>query len=126
VPKYVVELFCVCVITLSDFGMLFRNVEAVKKNVLFCKILCSYRIDNFSECFKSSGLLLCLFGQIVSSVLKDHPKLPRPDDEDTMILQNVRDYKPKDAMSHVRRSEFCYTSFDHFNTLQNCQESLQF
>ena len=59
--------------------MLFRNVEAVVKNVLFCKILCSYRNDNFSECFESSGLVLCVFGQIVSSVLKDHPKLPSPE-----------------------------------------------
>ena len=44
------------------------------------------------------------FGQIVSSVLKDHPKLPRPEDEATVILQNVRDYKPNDAMSHFRRN----------------------
>jgi hypothetical protein len=104
-------------ITWGDGRMLFKNVEAVKKNVSFCKILCSYRNDNFSECFKSSGLLPCVFGQIVSSVLKDHPKLPRPEDEDTVILQNVRDYKPNDAMSHLRRNEFCYTSFDHFSTL---------
>jgi len=119
VPKYMVELLCVCVcvITLGDCRMLFRNVEAVTKNVLFCEILCSYRNDNFSECFESSGLLLCVFGQIVSSVLKDHPKLPSPEDEDTVIIQNVRDYKPNDAMSLLRRNEFCYTSFDHFNTL---------
>ena len=109
--------YFVCVITLSDCEMLFRNVEAVKKDALFCKILCSYRNDNFSECFKSSGLLLCVFGHIVSIVLKDHPKLARPEDEDTVILQNIRDYKRNDAMSHLRRSEFCYTSFDHFSTL---------
>ena len=84
--------------------MLFRNMEAVKENVLFCKILCSCRNDNFSECSKSSGVLLCVFGQIVSSVLKDHPELPRPEDEDTMILQNVMNYKPNDAMSHFRRN----------------------
>jgi len=97
--------------------MLFRSVEAVTKNVLFLKISCSYRNDNFSQCFKSSGLLLCVFGQIVSSVLKDHPKLPSPEDEAAVILQNVRYYKPNDAMSHLRRNEFCYTSFDHFSTL---------
>jgi len=119
VPKYVAELFCVCVyvITLSRCGTLFRNVEAFKKNVLFYKIPCFYKNYNFSECFQSSGLLLCVFGQIVSSVLTDHPTLPRPEDEDTMIRQNVGDYKPNDVMLHLRRNEFCYTSFDYFSTL---------
>jgi hypothetical protein len=92
-------------------------MEAFTKNVLFCKILCTYRSDYFSECFKSSGLLLCVFGQIVSIVLNDHPRLPNPENEDTMILQNVMDYKPNDAMAHPRITEFCYTSFDHFITL---------
>jgi hypothetical protein len=53
VPKYVAELFCVCVyvIALSRCGTLFGNVEAVKKNVLFYKILCFNKNYNFSECF---------------------------------------------------------------------------
>jgi hypothetical protein len=85
---------------------------------MFCSVKFCASIEIItSQCFKSSGLLLCVFGQIVSSVLKDHPKLPRPEDEDTVILQNVRDYKPNDAMSHLRRSEFCCTTFDLFSTL---------
>ena len=64
--------------TLSDCRLLFRNVKAVIKNVLFCKILWSDRNDNFSECFRSFGLLLCVFGQTFSSVLKDLPRLSKP------------------------------------------------
>jgi len=53
-----------------------------------------------------SSLLDCysVFGQIVSGVLKDHPKLPSPEDEATLILQNVRNYKLNDAMLHLRRN----------------------
>jgi hypothetical protein len=92
-------------------------VEAVTKNISFCKILCSYGNDNCSECLNSSGLLPFVSGQIVSSVLKDNPRLSNPENEDIMILQNVMDYKPDDVMSHPRITELCYTSFGHFITL---------
>jgi hypothetical protein len=106
--------------------MLFRNVEAVKKNVLFCKIVCFYEMITSQNVPSLLDCYSVFFGQILSIVLKGYPKLPRSEDENTMILQNVWDYKPNDAMSHLRRNEFFYTSFDHFSALYNCQESLQF
>lgn len=60
-----------------------------------------------------------LLDKRVFNVLKDCLRLFDPHVEDTVMLQNVMNYTPNNAVSPPRRSEYCYTSFGHLARHRN-------